>query len=233
MPLSQMFHSHVLQLFVSGDHSVLEHCLKWLVPCVHMMSQDESLLFSQVTVAIRKEWCNRLEADDLPESGFKLIALRPCHLQLVYFVRNIVLPLRTCGHQLQAHRENVWLMSHHMRILCVRMWGSLIEICKLPYLEITSKIWQFWRSLPWHETKLSGIVKCTTPLTPIYGFPYASVRLISRSVQFILRQQYFASTPLLVPLQDSIKFTVRTYHHKLYSQFFSSNANEISNIHFS
>ena len=64
----QMFHSHVLQLFVSGDHSVLEYCLKWLVPCVQMMAQDNSLLCSQETVAIRKEWCNRLEQDILPES---------------------------------------------------------------------------------------------------------------------------------------------------------------------
>lgn len=68
-----MFHSHVLQLFEAGDHSVLEHCLKWLGPCVQMMSQDDSLLFSQVTEAIRKEWCSRLEQDNLQESEFKLM----------------------------------------------------------------------------------------------------------------------------------------------------------------
>ena len=66
--LLQTFHTHILQLFASGDHSVLEHCLKWLVPCVQMMAQDQTHLMNQVTVSIRKEWCNRLEEDDLTES---------------------------------------------------------------------------------------------------------------------------------------------------------------------
>ena len=66
----------MLQLFVSGDHSVLEYCLKWLVPCVQMMAQDNSLLCSQETVAIRKEWCNRIEQDILPESEWWPMSLK-------------------------------------------------------------------------------------------------------------------------------------------------------------